>query len=239
MRILYHHRLASKDGQYVHVEEIVTALRRLGHDVAVAGPALTDATAFGGEAGLVSTLKRRLPKAAYEVLELGYGIAAERRLAKAARAHRAEVIYERYNLHLPAGARVARRVRVPFLLEVNGPRAPEGAAFGGIGLPRLARWSERWVWRAADAVFPVTDVLATIVADAGVPRERLHVTPNGFDLDRFARLPPPEAAKAALGLGGRRVVGFAGFVRAWHGLDRMIDWLGGRAPPPARPFPCG
>src|SRR3954451_9993149 len=148
MRILYHHPLASKDGQYVHVEEIVTALRRLGHDVAVAGPALTDATAFGGEAGLVSTLKRRLPKAAYEVLELGYWMAAERRLAEAARARRAEVIearcrlhrrgviYERYTLHLPAGAGVARRLPIPFLLEVNGPLAQERATFGGIGLPR-------------------------------------------------------------------------------------------------------
>src|SRR4051812_25935603 len=139
MRILYHHRLASKDGQYVHVDEIVTALRRLGHDVAVAGPALTDATAFGGEAGLVSTLKRWLPKAAYEVLELGYGIAAERRLTKAARAHRAEVIYERYNLHLPAGARVARRVGVPFPLEGHRPPGPGGGRVGGLGLPPPAR----------------------------------------------------------------------------------------------------
>jgi glycosyltransferase involved in cell wall biosynthesis len=230
MRILYHHRLGSKDGQYVHVEEIVAALHKLGHGVAVVGPELTAETGFGGEAGLVASLKRKLPKAVYEMLELGYGVLAVGRLARAARAHRAEALYERYNLHLPAGALVARQLGLPFLLEVNSPLAEERAAFGGLGLPRLARWSEGQVWRAADAVFVVTDVLADIVAKAGVPRSRLHVTPNGIDPGRFAHLPAPTTAKHMLGLDGRRVIGFAGFVRAWHGLGRMIDWLAERAP---------
>lgn len=230
MRILYHHRLGSKDGQYVHVEEIVTALRRLGHEVLVVGPRPTEGAGFGGEAGLVAALRRRLPPAAYELLELGYGLLAAARLLRAARGHRAEMLYERYNLHLPAGALVARALGMPFLLEVNSPLAEERAAFGGLGLPRLARRSERLVWRAADAVFLVTEVLAGMVAEAGVPRSRLHVTPNGIDPGRFSGLPPTATAKAGLGLGGRRVVGFAGFVRPWHGLERMVDWLAARAP---------
>jgi glycosyltransferase involved in cell wall biosynthesis len=230
VRILYHHRLGSKDGQCVHVGEIVTALRRLGHDVVVVGPGMTDGTKFGGEVGLIATLKRRLPKAAYEGLELGYGMLAAGRLAREARTHGAEMIYERYNLHLSAGASVARRLRLPFLLEVNAPLAHERAAFGGLGLPRLARWSESRVWRAADAVFTVTNELADMIVAAGVPRARVYVRPNGVDTDRFEGLLAPELAKAALGLGGKRVVGFVGFVREWHGLDRMVDWLAERAP---------
>lgn len=230
VRILYHHRLGSKDGQFVHVEEIVAALRRLGHDVFVVGPELMEGTGFGQQAGLIATLKRCLPGMLYEGLELGYGALAAIRLARAARAHRADVLYERSNLYLPAGALVARHLRLPFLLEVNAPLAQERAAFGGLSLPRLALWSEHRVWRAADAVFAVTETLATIIATAGVPRARLHVTPNGVDPDRFARLPTREAAKAALGLAGKRVVGFAGFVRSWHGLDRIVDWLAERAP---------
>ena len=37
-RILYHHRIASKDGQYVHVEEIINALRKAGHQVFIVAP---------------------------------------------------------------------------------------------------------------------------------------------------------------------------------------------------------
>ena len=35
LKIVYHHRIASKDGQYVHVEEIVNALTKLGHTIAI------------------------------------------------------------------------------------------------------------------------------------------------------------------------------------------------------------
>jgi len=35
MKILYHHRTASKDGQAVHIEEMIDAMRKLGHQVRV------------------------------------------------------------------------------------------------------------------------------------------------------------------------------------------------------------
>ncbi len=35
MKILYHHRTASKDGQAVHIVEMIDALRSEGHEVRV------------------------------------------------------------------------------------------------------------------------------------------------------------------------------------------------------------
>jgi len=40
MKILYHHRTASKDGQAVHIEEMIDAMRSLGHEVRVVAPTL-------------------------------------------------------------------------------------------------------------------------------------------------------------------------------------------------------
>jgi len=68
MRILYHHRIRSKDGQYVHIEEMIEALRALGHEVIVVGPAAIQEEDFGAEAALISTLKRSLPGAVYELM---------------------------------------------------------------------------------------------------------------------------------------------------------------------------
>ena len=48
MKILYHHRTASKDGQAVHIEEMVHALRELGHQVLVVGPSGSDDVHGGG-----------------------------------------------------------------------------------------------------------------------------------------------------------------------------------------------
>ena len=60
-RILYHHRIASKDGQYVHVEEIINSLRKAGHQVFVVAPKLTEQSEFGSSGGMVAWLKQRLP----------------------------------------------------------------------------------------------------------------------------------------------------------------------------------
>ena len=53
MRILYSHRIQSRDGQSVHVEELVAALRGLGHEVLVVGPGFYEQASFGGESSLV------------------------------------------------------------------------------------------------------------------------------------------------------------------------------------------
>ena len=69
MKILYHHRVASKDGQYVHIEEIVNALRKLGHNVHIVAPKMTEQSSFGSNGGFVSKLKNHLPQMLYESIE--------------------------------------------------------------------------------------------------------------------------------------------------------------------------
>ena len=53
MKILYHHRVASKDGQYVHIAEIINSLRKLGHEVIVCEPNSIQSTKFGGDSNTV------------------------------------------------------------------------------------------------------------------------------------------------------------------------------------------
>jgi glycosyltransferase involved in cell wall biosynthesis len=225
MRILYHHRIRSKDGQFVHLEEMVHALREQGHEIEIVGPRHVEDERFGADAGIVAGLKKWLPGAAYEALELAYSLADYRRLAATIRRFRPDVIYERYNLYFPSGLWARRRFRVPLMLEVNAPLFEERRRFGGIALPRLAQWSERFAWRQADLVLPVTEVLAGRVQAMGVPRERIHVIPNGINERAFAGLPDRDAAKRGLGLAGRFVLGFVGFMRDWHGLDRVLRFM--------------
>jgi glycosyltransferase involved in cell wall biosynthesis len=225
MRILYHHRTRSKDGQFVHIEEMIDALRGLGHEVIIVAPPSAETESFGSDAGAVALLKRYLPKWFYELMELGYSLVAYRRLASAIRAHRPDCVYERYNLFLPAGIWAARKFRLPLLLEVNAPILEERSRYDGLSLTRLARWSQAYAWRNADMVLPVTRVLGDIVASYGVPLDRIVVIPNGINGERFDAAPDVAAAKRVLGLEGRMVLGFTGFVRDWHGLDKVIDLI--------------
>src|ERR1700733_4307598 len=99
MRIVYSHRIQSRDGQSVHVEELVAALRGLGHEVLVVGPGFYEHAHFGGESDLVAWVRSRLPVVVGEVAELLYTIPAWWRLRAAFRRFRPDLIYERYNLY--------------------------------------------------------------------------------------------------------------------------------------------
>lgn len=229
MKVLYHHRTASKDGQAVHIEEMIQAMRDQGHEVLVVAPGgagKVDAGRMGGQVGWVQRMRQHMPKALYELMELAYSWVAYRRLLKAAEAFKPDLIYERYNLYLLAGAMLKKRLKLPLLLEVNAPLAQEREEHGGgLALPRLARWAEAKAWRAADRVLPVTEVLAGHVRAVGVPAQRLVVIPNGINEEHFAQAPDALAAKRALGLEGALVLGFTGFVRDWHGMDLVIRWM--------------
>ncbi len=225
MKILYHHRTRSKDGQYVHIEEMIGALREQGHEVIIVAPPSAETESFGSDAGFVTWLKRYLPKWFYELVELAYSIVAYWRLAKAVRLHRPDCLYERYNLFLPAGVWLKKKYKLPMLLEINAPILEERVCYDGLALKRLARWSQAYAWRGADLVLPVTRVLGDIVASYGVAQDRIVVVPNGINAKRFADAPDTQAAKQALGLNNRLVLGFTGFVRTWHGLDKVIDMI--------------
>lgn len=223
MKILYHHRVASKDGQDVHIEEMIAAMRRQGHEVVVVAPGMADSSSFGCDGGLVAQIKRFLPGALYEVLELGYSLPAYLRLKRACLAHRPDVLYERYNLFFLAGLWLKQRTGIPYILEINAPLACERASHSGLKLRALARWSERRVWRGADLTLPVTDVLADFLREEGVPDSRIMVVSNGINRGRFPVGTDSTAIRLELGLGSKLVLGFTGFIRDWHGLPLVVD----------------
>ncbi len=229
MRILYSHRIGSRDGQSVHIEELVAALRQIGHEVLVVGPGFYENADFGGDSNLVVLFRQHLPKALGELAEFAYNALGYRRLRRAFESFKPDLIYERYNLLYLAGTILAARTGVPLYLEVNAPLADERDTVAGLGLRRLAYSTERHIWTSAKRVLTVTEVLKDRIVRAGVPPERVVVTPNGIDPTQFAAssLRGPETEPL--------VLGFVGFVREWHGLGTVISAMADhRGSPPVR-----
>lgn len=225
MKILYLHRILSKDGMVVHLEELIEALRTLGHEVVLVGPASFAHAEFGHDPKLLTRIKQSIPKKVYEIVECFYNVVAFVRLLSAYSKFHPDVVYERCNLYSFAGVLLKKLTRVPLILEVNAPLARERKNFGGLGFPGFAAAGERWTWRNADIVLPVTAVLAAEIAEAGVTSDRLAVTPNAIDPGKFDAVCNSAAAREEFGLSDKIVLGFVGFVRDWHGLDQVIDLL--------------
>jgi glycosyltransferase involved in cell wall biosynthesis len=215
MRILYSHRIQSRDGMSVHVEELITAFMQAGHEVRVVGPRFYSQSAFGGESRTVALLRRFLPGMLSEIAELAYNLPAYLRLRRACREFHPDIIYERCNLYFLAGTALSRRTGIPLFLEVNSPLAEERARFGALRLRKIAEALEHFSWASATRVLAVTGVLRNMIAASGVPTNRVDVVPNGVVLSRFNNVRPPNDAEGV-------VLGFVGFVRIWHGLDAVI-----------------
>ena len=215
MKFLYHHRTKSRDGQAVHIRELIAALRARDHAVVEWALSQGDAGDMGSEGGLAGRLLARLPRVAYELGEHAYGPLAARRLTRVGRREGVDVLYERHALNNTAGLRASRALDVPFLLEVNSPLAHERSVHETLVLQGWADAVERRVLRAADKVLCVTRVLADMLVADGLDAARVEVIPNGVDLSLYG-----EAGRAP---GEGLVIGFTGFFRPWHGLEALVD----------------
>lgn len=227
MKILYSHRTKSSDGQAVHIRSLTEALARRGHDLAIVGPDDGTPSDRPLDAGAGQGLRRFLPAPVHELAEVAYSAPAYFKLAARAAALAPDILYERYNLFYHSGVRLSRARSLPFLLEINAPLAEERARHGKLALTSLARASERSIWRAADRVFPVTRALARYVEEAGVAPDRIDIIPNGVEAP-FLREHDDQPVRSRYGLESKTVLGFTGFVRDWHGLDRVVAYLGAR-----------
>ena len=242
MRLLYHHRTQAEDGQAVHIRSLVRALQGRGAEVrevalvektgerdpanGAAGDGARASSRGGGARPSPWSAITRVPRFVREVAEYAYSVPAARRLRAAVDAFRPDFIYERYAFGNSAGVRVAGETGLPLILEVNSPMVHELERTRGLSFPRHARRVETSIFRRADRIAVVTDVLGSMLVDLGVDADRLFVTPNGVHTAQYGAL-DRGAARRALGLDGTEgcVLGFTGYYRDWHRLDLVVAGL--------------
>lgn len=132
--------------------------------------------------------------------------------------------------HVPfhrAGLALGKSVNCPVILSVHALMVQEARQWGvrrpGWG-SLMERFGEKRLIQEADLVACVSNEVAELVRSKGVSEDRIIVTPNGVDLQRFRPTKPDLSTQRKLGLDGDRfVLGWVGSFRAFHGLERLLD----------------
>jgi len=225
MKILYHHRIASNEGHTVHIEEIIRSFRKLGHEVVCVKSNNKKQKINYNYQKIFNYIRRTIPQTITEWFEISYSLVEFIKIFYLYKKYKPDILYERFNLFSISGIWIKRITNIPYFLEINSPLFEERRNYSGITWEGLARWSQRSSWQAADHALVVTHVLGRIVAKYGVPDARLSVVPNGINQDFFLEPLDPRTAKARLGLEGRFILGFVGFLHPWHGLECVINLL--------------
>jgi L-malate glycosyltransferase len=115
------------------------------------------------------------------------------------------------------GGAVARARNIPTVSTVHG--------FTGSGWRNhLYEWIQRQALRHASAVIAVSKPLVQLLADAGIPRPKIHSVPNAFTAS-YNALPSAEARHRLGIVPHKLVVGWVGRLSPEKGADVMIDAL--------------
>ncbi len=236
MRILYLNLdrgipVEGDKGASVHVREFVAAASSLGHEVTLActtrgtgnppPPArILEFAPPPADLSVGNEIERR------ERVRIEHDFSVGDRICAALDRYgvKPDLVYERHALFHRAGVCIAARLGVPRILEVNAPLVEEQLRFRGLHLMDEALAAEKKSYRGADAIIAVSPPVAAHVAAVLGRADRVHVVPNGVDLARFADADTAGAVlRARLGLGGRRIAGFIGSFKAWHGVAELVE----------------
>ena len=122
---------------------------------------------------------------------------------------------------------LARLKRVPLVVEVRDLWPAIFVELGVLrnrGLIRVLEALELAAYRAADAVVVVSEGFRDDLVRRGVPVEKVHVIPNGADLERFASDLPDEGFRARMGAEpADTVVLYLGAHGISHGLEAVAE----------------
>lgn len=207
-------------GSTRHVTEVVTQLAALGHQVDLFLPTPVPSGTFG--AGVKVHVIRSIPVRMVNWM-LFYVFSAMMMFLLGLR-QRPDALYMRELAYDLFPIAVARLLRKPLLVEVNGPLLDEMKQVGaGTFELRLIRFSQRWTFAGADRIIVVADQLGDWLIELySLPRDKVVVIPNGTDPDR---LQPGDmtAGRRQTGLPAGPVIGFVGSCYPYHDIDTLIS----------------
>jgi glycosyltransferase involved in cell wall biosynthesis len=223
MKILYHHRTLADGAEGIHIAEMAGAFRALGHDVEMMGLAASGNTA--ARRSWIGRFRTAMPAFLFELAALAGNVVEYLEVRRAIGRVRPDFVYKRHARNDVAALLAARHAGVPSVLEVNCLFTGEGyREFEPMALEPVAIAFERRALRLATVRLAVSTPLAAQI-------ERLSgmtavVMPNGADPRRFdPASAQPDTVRARYGLTSEIVIGWAGVLRDWHGLDLLLDAL--------------
>ncbi|MBP2017886.1 glycosyltransferase involved in cell wall biosynthesis/uncharacterized coiled-coil protein SlyX [Symbiobacterium terraclitae] len=150
------------------------------------------------------------------------------RLEEVARSVRPVVLHAASFFHNGIAANlVGQRLGIPSIYEIRGmhylTRSSHDPGWKDSDESRLYRKLELQAAQDADLVLTLTGALRELIANWGVPRDKIYVFPNGVDTQRFAPTPPDRELQARLGLEGKVVIGYVGSFVFYEGLDYLLE----------------
>lgn len=137
-----------------------------------------------------------------------------------------KMIWQRHDLFSGPGRRLADKYNVPLVTSIEALAVWEGEKWG-VKRPFWGNWLEKKfeakALKESDLICCVSNELKEKVLMLGVDPKKVIVTPNRVDSTLFNPQVDGEKVYKDYNLAGKRVIGWMGSFRNFHGIDHIIE----------------
>jgi glycosyltransferase involved in cell wall biosynthesis len=228
MHILYHHRTQALGAEGSHIRGIINAFKQLGHQVTEVSPkgiSSQEQEIINTKASKVqqiySLVSKSIPQIGFEFAGIIYNLPSYRMILKTVSHEKIDFIYERYALYSISGTRLAKRYKIPMILEVN--IISNLSDVRAVKMRNLAKGFENSILNNADVIVTVSGFLKNQLISLGIDGQKIWVIPNAVDPNEFYSGDGIKI-RQEYNIEDSFVIGFVGSLSAWwYNLDTLIE----------------
>lgn len=129
-----------------------------------------------------------------------------------------DLVYERYSLWSYEAIEYAHANHIPGILEVNSPLIEEQATYRSLVNVAEAQRVAKRLFHLSTSLIAVSNEVADYLRKIVRDPEKVHVVPNGVNIDRFAGTSEMNRSNS-----DGFTIGFIGTLKPWHGVSNLID----------------
>ena len=206
-------------GCSVHVREMASALAAFDQGITVYAPLKGKGNQFPHNIVEVKRFKKKwIPRDLRLILS---NMNLFRACRKQFQLNKPHFIYERYGLYGWAGVKLAREFSIPLIVEINTLLAEEEK--DRLHFPGLARVFEASIMKRADAICCNSEITRSLVLQRGAKEEKILVTPNGINLEKFSGSVDGGEIRKQYKLEEKIIVGFVGILKRLWGICNIVE----------------
>ena len=209
-------------GDAIHVTNFIENVKRAGH-----GIFLIRKNTSGELVNGVISYNITSPSKSRILDKIFYFIKFYKKSSLILKEEAPDIIHERevsWRTYLNSGGiLLARKFRIPYILEVNAPILYERGVHHSSFSRKLEKISEKKLFAKANKIIVVSNVLKDYLLTMGVPEEKIAVIPNGADGKMFNPAISGTNIREKYDLEGKKVICFSGSLdQPWQGIDEIL-----------------
>jgi glycosyltransferase involved in cell wall biosynthesis len=214
--------MGSSGGAISHIRGFLYGLKSSGRTCRVFSGSALAQEVFKNE--VIDPRGRRRRYFFWEAVLLRYNFEFARGVQRSLGSSIPGAFYQRDCRFAIGGALLARRLKVPLILEYNGPQGWIADHWDPTPFKGLVRLCEEVTLRSANRIIVVSEALQAELLQRGIAADRIRVNPNAVDVDFFYPGRGRVRGRRELNLEQDEVlVGFVGSFSLWHGIEILQE----------------